>query len=538
MRYPSAAMAVCLVFVGFLVGWMPADALAQHSDREKRRRFVEGLLQTLVDSHLPPPGDPARPPVHAPPPTAAAAPPAPYDRVAVGREIEGFAGESRRLLQTLQGDWTHAGVVGPLVGETAKVHHAATALASRSRHGGQGEQIVDDYRSLNSDWRVLAHRIRETRDLSPACRTHVDTLDRHDRQLCRFLGIQAQMDRMALHRQTVALTVDLQNLSEDLEADLASSQQQGKLLGQCREVQQRAAEVTEATYGNAGHDVLQAAYREFRRAWSSLAASLRPIEIPYVQRSVRRIWQSDRLMHELLWMPYETDASHLVHMAQLLQGHIDRLYDTVSLEDLIDLPPTRQVLPTASEFYGLCEYFILCAEDKDSLDDLGRAYWDLDAAWPEFSACFASARSPDVQHTLREIEQSMTALRQLLGIPPAIDWELAQQRSARLEYLAHALERNLESTLRDAGGYSNHVRSRISAATTKSRAFCRACGELNGMIVAKAEPARLAQECGKVAGQWNGLLKDLNTVFREEDVRSSTGEIAKSLVDLQTAFGP
>jgi hypothetical protein len=514
-------------------------ASAQQPDRGRRREFVEGLLQTLIDSQLPPqqtpparvlPGQP-RPPVHLPPAGNLAE---------IRSELDGFAAESRGLLTALQGDWSRAGLVGPLIGDTAKVHHAASALAGKYRqfHLRDVTPISEDYSTLNRDWRVLAHRIRQTRNLSRACYDRVDSLTERDRRLCQLLDVEPQLDGASLLRHTAALTVDLQNLGEDLESDLPPSPERNRLLALCRQTQQGAGEVTEAVFGDAVPDVTRQSYQRFRGDWSALAAALRPVENHYVQRTVRRVWRTDRVIHELLWIPYETDPGHVVFMAQILRGNIDALYDTVSLEDLIDLPPARQVLPTASEFYGLCEYFILCAEDEDSLEDLANAYWDLDAAWPGFLACFDSAQSTHVQQTLAEIEQSMSALRQLLGIPPAVDWELAQQRSSRLEYLAHELERSLESTKQSSSKYPSHVRSRIASAATKSQSFCTSCRSLNSKIVAKTNPKQLGPACTDVAQAWSSLQKGMITVFREEDVLRSTGEIARTLVELQTTFGP
>ncbi len=511
-------------------------ASAQQPDRGRRREFVEGLLQTLIDSQLPPQQPPPRtPPLRPGPPAHETG-----KLTEVRAELDAFATESRELLNALQSDWSRADLVGPLIGDTAKVHHAATALAGKYRqfHLRDLRPIAEDYSTLNRDWRVLAHRIQQVRNLSRTCHDQVDSLNQHDRRLCELLDVEPQLDRSGLLRQAAALTIDLQNLGEDLESDLPPSPDKTRLLALCRQTQQGAGEVTETVFGRAVHDVVQQSYQKFRGDWSALAAALRPIESHYIQRTVRRIWRTDRVIHELLWLPYQTDPGHAVYMAQILRGHIDALYDTVSLEDLIDLPPATKVLPTASEFYGLCEYFILCAEDRDSLDDLAQAYWDLDAAWPEFSSCFASAKSPDVQHTLAEIEQSMGALRQLLGIPPAIDWELAQQRSSRLEYLAHSLERSLESTMQSSNQYASHVRGRIASAAKRSRAFCSSCGSLNSKIVSKTSPKQLGPECTKLAQTWALVQKDMISVFREEDVLRSTGEIARTLVELQATFGP
>ncbi len=517
-----------------LISWVADTAVAQQTDQARRRQFVEGLLQTLIDSQLPP----RQPPPPVPPPAPPLRPPSKLAEVRT--ELDAFASESRELLNALQADWSRAEPVGPLIGETAKIHHAASAVAGKYRQSPLFDlaPIAQDYGLINRDWRILAYRIQQIRNLSRRASDLVGSLNAHDQRLCRLLEVQPQLDVPSLVRQTAALLVDLQNLADDLQSDLPPSPEKSRLTTLCRQAQQGAGETAEAVSGGAAHDVIQEAYKKFRTEWSALVAALRPVDNRYVQRTVRRVWQSDRVIHELLWIPYETDRAHTIYMAQVLQGHIDTLYDTVSLEDLIDLPPARQVLPIAGEFYGLCEYFILCAEGKNSLDDLAKAYWDLDAAWPGFSDCFASAKSPEVHHTLTEIEQSMSALRQLLGIPPAIDWELARQRSSRLEYLAHALERSLESTAQSSGKYPSHVRSRITSAANRSRGFCTSCRDLNAKIVAKTSPKQLGPECTALAQAWALVQKDMISVFREEDVFSSTAEVAKTLVELQTTFTP
>ncbi len=535
-RVPGVFIWVSVVVI--LVAWGAETASAQQSDSARRREFVQGLLKTLIDSQLPPP--PTVPRTQPPPPMPPVSVRPPGELAEVLAKLESFTADSRELLAALQGDWSRTERVGPLIGDTAKVHHAASALAAKYHHSPVRDlvPVAEDYATLNRDWRVLANRIQQTRKLSQKCYDLVGALNEHDRRLCTLLEVVPQMDAAALLRHTAALIENLQNLSEDLQSDLPPSPDRIRLVSLCRKAQQGAGETTEAVSGGAAGEIIQESYGRFRSDWSALAAALHPIENRYIQRTVRRVWQTDRAIHELLSIPYQTDPAHVLYMAQVLRGDIDALYDTVSLEDLIDLPPAKQVLPTASEFYGLCEYFILCAENKDSLDDLAKAYWDLDAAWPGFSACFVSAQSPEVQRTLAEIEQSMDSLRQLLGIPPAIDWGLAQQRSSRLEYLAHALERSLESSMQTSGKYPDHVRNRLSSAADRSRSFCTSCGTLNSRIVARTSPKQLGPECTQLAQAWALVQKDMITVFREEDVLRSTAEIARTLVELQTTFGP
>lgn len=527
---------IVAVLLGVFLGVFALDADAQSGDRERRRRLVEGVLRTLIDTHLERPEEPPAPEQKKPP--LSSAEPASRELVEARSVLDSYSSESRELIRALQGDWARVPAVHPLIGDTAKIQLDAATLVNRSRQVRELESMTEDFRRLDRDWRVLAHRVQQTPDLSQSCQDRVRALDKHNRSLCKLFGVKPQLNRAALFRQTAALGAELQDLVEDIELELEPSPARAKLLAQCRRVEQEASDFTETVFGEAPNETIKQAYQEFRQSWSPFAASLRPLQVRYLQRSTQRIWQIDHALHDLLWIPYQVDPNRLVHLAQVLQGHIDGLYDSVSLDVLIDLPPATRVLPIASEFHGLCEYFILCAEDKESLRQLAQAYWDLDEAWPGFAACFRPAKDSGVQRALRDIEQSMAVLRESLGFRPETDWELAIQQSARLEYLAHELERALAPTFRTSGRYSANVRTRLASASNNARSFCTSCQTVHERIVARSDVEGIRRDCGQLATQWNALQRDLGAVFRQEDLDRSAAEITKALVGLQTSFGP
>jgi len=520
------AVVVVAVLGGLLLACGPLAAQPQPDDRSRRRDFVEGLLQNLIESQLnrlrpPPPGPPGRRP-------------APEIRQ-VQQTLAAFSQESSRLIEALEDDMKRLPGIRPVLGDALQVKAASAVLVEKSARAHDLRWIQEDAQNLDRDWRVLSYRLQQTQELSRPCLQHVDNLNKLDQTLCTLLGIQPQLDRTELIRLTAGLTADLQNLLEEIEIEMPRSPTRDQVVLEGYRARQQARLVSAAIAEPAPYDMVVAEYRRFHNLWTSLAARLRPLPLRRVERNVRRIWQTDREMSELLWIPFSVDRTQLLHLSKILVGDVDDLFDGVSLNMLIDLPAADRVLPTAGEFYGLCEYFLICVEDGQGYPELAGAYRDVEEAWPRFASCFQPLKAGEVPRLLKEIEQAVASLREALGIRPLLDVEMAMQLTALVDNLAEHFEQDVTNHFRQAGGYEKEFQTEVLQTAT---AFRQTAHHLHEAMTGGNSADHLRRDIAETSQVWDRLYGYVPKFTAEEKahLQEVAAKLGPALVKLQMLF--
>ena len=492
---------------------------------EKTQRIVSGVLQLLIDSQRP---DRGRGRLVPPPPKAS------REVQIVVDLLSGYRGEAERLAQTAQQDINQGPGLRPLIGDILTFHATAESVFHRARHMSHPAQIGDSIAQLDSTWRVLSWRLKQTRGISNPCRASVDSLDQLSTKLCELYQIQPQIDRRSLQRQADSLSFYARALVDDLEVELKRSPQRHETIHAASRIQQTAAAFADEVARQAPYDNLVVSYQYFVALWGPLARRVSTIQSRFVERNVLSIQEADQKIHELLWLTRGIDRQLLGQMTNGILAEIDHIYAAVNLNVLIQLPNAHEVPSAASDFYGCCQHFADCVRRDEPEDELVDAYGYLPDAWVSFSRLFRTLDHPQIQQSLSEIAQRLVALREPLRIPGGFDRDALRDRAATLEHDAEHLTEDFERWLRNERRFETDRRDLIEL----GKQLQSAARTLHLATVQNTPDVELQRLAGAVVAHWESLHARIEKCEAgdRDHIRELQVQISRDLIGIQAMF--
>lgn len=489
---------------------------------EKSRRVVNGILRILIESETR-----DRRPV-APPPTRVVKGTAELTRL---RPIlTGYQKESAGLYGLLQTESQRHAPTRALLPDALRFRSQSDALARRSLTITDHRQLRDDAAALDRDWRVLSYRLRQVPGLGQPCRDCIGRLDKSGTQLCDILQFEPQIDRRSLVRQSDALVIYLRGLIEDLEFELARTRGKSQLIVAAGETHQSAVDFSEAVSDGASYQKLVISYQRFLKVWVPFSRAACRIESRFIERGVLRIQQVDQSIHELLWLARQLDRDLLLQLTAGIGIEVDRIFNTVTLAMLVQLPSPEDVPNSASEFYGVCANFADYVKDQESREDLIDAYEYLPAAWVSFSRHFRSVDHPTIRRSLAEIETRLVALREPLGISGGFNLATARRHAASIQHLAEHLSDDIDEWLA-AGQYDRDRRELETLGTV----FMHSSRKLNAALAGTPHLPTIQKLCDQCVADWSqfhGRVEKCNAPDRDH-LEQIEIRITASLVELE-----
>ena len=520
----SVAVLVCL-FSGLIFHTNAASA------DEKSRKIVGGILKILVESQLRGQGDPNQQQLRpGSPPVGRATP----ELIRARESLQSFRQESITLSTLLQKDSVRNAGLTSLVGDAVQLQARADALAQRSHAVPDHRFVVQDVQRLDSDWRRFSYRLQQVPNLSQACRACIGLLDQCDSALCEALSIEPQIDRRTLQRESAALVVYLHGLSDDIDYELRRSLARNALMLKTSQAHQAAVGFSDSVSVGRPYPVLIADYQSFLRKWNPLVRELCSFESRFIERTVLRIQNVDQSVHELLWLPRGLDRELLIQLTRGITMEVDRIFDSVSLSLLIQLPNHEDVPSAASDFHGICQHFADCVEREETVDQLVDAYNYLPSAWVSFSRHFRTVSHDGIRHSLAEIESRLVALREPLGIPGGFDVNNARQRAGAIERLADHLHADIESWLRGDSKFASERKAILEHCAH----FRTASRQLHAALVHDTPEATLRGHCATIYSEWELLhrhIADCQAPDRNH-INELLIQISIELVELEAMF--
>ena len=153
---------------------------AQTPPQAGRRQFVEGLLQSLIDSQLD---------REAPPPNRSPLP-RPDDKLIAARQhLDSFSTESAELINHWSANAAQAPGTRQMLGDLIKLNATVSNVQSRAANARRVEDLAPDFVALDRDWRLMAYRMKQIEGLSPECVRCIGHLNELDTTLCGVFGI-------------------------------------------------------------------------------------------------------------------------------------------------------------------------------------------------------------------------------------------------------------------------------------------------------------------------------------------------------------
>ena len=492
---------------------------------EKTQRIVSGVLQLLIDSQRP---DRGRGRLASPPPKAS------REVQIVVDLLSGYRGEAERLAQTAQQDIARGPGLRPLIGDILTFHASTETVFHQARHMSHPSQIGGSVAQLDSTWRVLSWRLKQTRGISNPCRASVDALDQLSAKLCELYQLQPQVDYRSVQRQADSLTFYTRALVSDLELELRRSPRRHEIVHAASRAQQAAGAFAEQVAQQASYDNLVTSYQSFVSLWGPLARRVSSIQSRFVERNVLSIQEVDQNIHELLWLPRGIDRQLLAQMTNGILAEIDQIYGAVNLNVLIQLPNAHEVPSAASDFYGCCQHFADCVRRDEPEDELVDAYGYLPDAWVSFSRLFRTLDHPQIQQSLSEIEQRLVALREPLRIPGGFDRDALRDRAATLEHDAEHLTEDLDRWLRNERRFEKDRRDLVEL----GKQFQSAARTLHLAIVQNSPDVELQRLAEAVVAQWESLHARIEQCEAgdRDHIRELQAQISRDLIGIQAMF--
>jgi hypothetical protein len=519
------AAAGCVVLWGLLVC---ESASAQSDLNELLRSLIEAELQKReLNSPAPGATSPTRPGTTAAPAYGTVT----REMQQARRILVDIAQETDRLSTQLNNDSVTIFELRPLIADVLKIRARTAVISQRAMQHHDHNLIVPDLQNLERDWRMLAHRLGQIRNLDRRAVDSINRLDGYATQLASVFGMQRQVDRTSLIRHIAALTADLGNLMEDIDMELVGKPERTQLLLDGRRIEQQARQVSYTVAERGDYDPVVADYKLFQEMWYPYAARLRPYQNRYLERSVRRIDETDNAILELLFLPRRSDPQQYLHLTEMLKKDVDDFFARAPLKLLIELPNAQMVIPVANEFYGYCDHFIDCVNRNEQPAELVAAFRYIESGWREFDNVFRPINSSAAQQVLSRIERSIVDLREAMQISSGYDSRAVLELAASLDNLAGHLDLDMRTWLNRRRDLTFRAQAQRDSA-----AFAAAAHHLHEGIVNNVPVQQLQRECDVLFTDWQRLQQHIEKCDTSEraHLQSVASQISPTLVELRT----
>ena len=435
------SLLICLSALLLLTVAMPETLLAQ--DRQQRRRdLVEGLLKTLIESQLDknrPQGNRIRPGVPNARPGNLPSRPQPIQPTqamrGIRKQLASWERDSAALVTELQranaGNNRNRLYLAEAIQLTADVR----ALNSQCQRVADHRMVVDRFRSIDSQWRILNHQIRRQGGVSRECIRCLDRILGYDKKLCSLFEIQPQFDRRQLMRYCVAMASHFEHLSQDIYFDLRGVAEQKQLLSRCQtltaNINSSAALIERGSY-----DAIVRAYQQNSNEWGELRYQLAGFPSERIRRDIHSIQELGTQINELLWLPEVLDRRFLVSTIASIEKDMDRILRNVSMKQLLETNRPGVILSSAREFRSECARFSQALNANQSQQELGWSHRQFDQSWRRLHEMLHLFKIPSVNRKIDNIDEDMLAFREIFGAGPVINRQTMLQICTDLDELS------------------------------------------------------------------------------------------------------
>ena len=548
----------CLCFAFGIQSVLSAQVTDQV--RRQRREFVGGLLQTLIESQVQAqelragpsgpygPGqsgriDPRFQPRLDPRLDPRANPPRkpvpPRQPVKGTREMQhfrkslgSFGQQCDELVIALQDRRYESKQARVLLADAMQVKAQCDALIRQSSYVAEPAGIIPAYQQFDQNWRVVAHRARQLPGIEATCTTHIDQMYNLGTEICTCLDVAPSINRGKLLQLMSAMELSLQHLLQDLHYD---NRDDPKIRGLIDQGQELFSEIGHGSQlvQRESYDVLVAAYKHTSKDWRRFSRKLRPYKTERVRRGIRDIEELGRAIHEQLWLPVELDFQDLLQITRGIEGDSNRLFASITLEDLMGCPNPGQVINSAREFQLNCGTFVNSLEQR--LESWEWDYQIFNVQWQTLRRLCEPIQVPRVTRRLREIDDAMSGLNQLLGQGPAVTHHDLVGMYSELDGSFTDLDLIIRQNIANERSYERALRQDIVDRSKSLRASVHNCHQA---LLRGQSQNDLTNEFNTILTDWTALKRQSTNCNDQHRTAfaSFRREIEPVMVKLQIVF--
>ncbi|MCA9038166.1 MAG: hypothetical protein KDA91_23740 [Planctomycetaceae bacterium] len=524
LRPAAAAELGRVVLAAMLTVTIGSAALGQTDPRIGRADTnFDSLGRMLTDPGMTTPGQSIRGPgyLNSPPQVDLSK----VDQRVVANLLKEAVVESDRLYTALDADYRRNPSLRPLFQDLFKLQSQAKRLNQDLANRVPLQDVLVNFRMLDSDWRNLSHQLSQTAGLSAQTRESVDRINRIDQEVGKLFSVEPTLDRGALLSELSTMNNALRVLVDELEYDPNTDRTTQQLIVDVRKLQQQTSRIESMVWDNISHKMLVDEYTRFSLMWSTTLERLRPLgSNRYIERQVRYLVDSENKIQQLLWMENKSNRAQLKQTAVALMRDVDEFYNRTALKLLLNVREPAAALQTANDFYGTVENIKDLIDRNESDANIVDAYQYVEEYGYTFIKRFDGLNSQAARIVLREIEDGIHTLRtelNLSGTVTQIDYRSLIQLAASLENLADHMDYDVKDWL-------NKDRQSFRAeALRASQNFASRCRRLHLMVEAQEKMSTLQKEADGVYQDWLVIYRYLSQC-RTED-RTHLAQLAREV---------
>ncbi len=439
----------CTVCVGV------ASAQVSDQRRANRRTFVEGLLRGLLESQLEQAQDPRQQRPGFPRPQAQPLPavPAPGRRPTPGTINVNGGGQILTVRKTLR-DWSdecdhliddlrqiELSIPGvrPLLADALQLRVNIDLLARKAQTVPHPMYLVDDFRSVDQQWRLLNYHLQSAPAVLQKSRRGIDLCVGYDKRLGEVLGVAPQFDNQRVLQLASQLATHLDHLSQNLRYEVREQPASTNMIRQCQMllsvIQQSASVIRRGDYQAA-----TAIYQDGIGQWRQLSRQISKYPSQRLRHDVQDIESIGRQLQEQLFIPYELDREYLAQLSSNVGVSSAQVFRQITLQDLLSMENPADILVSAKTFQQQCDRFSGLIRNNGGVGQLATEFGQFESNWNGmFNQC-SSLNNPSLRLELDEINYSMQTLHEAFGTQPLLDHGSMLRVAADLEQLSHELE--------------------------------------------------------------------------------------------------
>lgn len=439
-----------------------------------------------------------------------------------------YVNASAALATGMNEDLRQAPALRPMVVRALQLNATASALAKRLDGSVSQEFLSNNLQQLDQDHRQLAFQISQLQPAPPRCKRAITDLDRIRDQVSAIYELKPRVNVRNVAELSGALNVTLDALCDDVGVELRSNPQWRRLVTDGRRVQEQCRSFRFTCTEANGRDALVDEYKQYLALWSPYADRVEGFNNQYLARQIRRAHDLNRQISQELLIPIGVDRTRARHLAELIEEELRSLYGYINLNVLTILPKAEEFPARAVALKAQTKGFCECVTNNESPAQMRKRWQALYKDWNSFSYLIDPIRNKRIRTLTQEIDGSVLALRDVLGIVPQFDRREVSRLAGSIDSLSDQMQ-----TLVARWGRRGALPRGLKNDLVKFHGLCHT---FHDACLDRGAADRLLTDCDQVVTSWRALHPRIAKCTSPEALALErlSDQVTVNLVQLET----
>ena len=439
-----------------------------------------------------------------------------------------YVNSSAALATGMSDELRSSPALRPLVARALQLNATASALARRLDDNISAEFLSASLRQIDQEHRQLEFQIGQIRPAPQRCIRDLQELSRVRDQVTALYELQPQVNLAGLTELSSALNVTLDALVEDVNVELRSNSQWRKLVQDGRRVQSQCRSFRYTCTDSNSRDAMVNGYQEYLAMWQPYADRLESFNNPYLARQVRRAHDLNRQVSQQLLIPVGVDRTRARHLSELIETELKQLYGFINLNVLANVPDVQNLPVLAASLKDQTRGFCECVTNNEGPAQMKARWNTMYASWTAFTFQLDAVKNRRIRTLMQEIDGSILALRDVLGIVPQFDRRQVTRLAASVDNLSDQMQ-----TLVARWGRRGSLPRGLKQDLVQFHDLCHC---FHDSALDREPPNQLLTDCDRVVTAWRQLNPRIAKCQTSEAVALGrlSEQVTVSLVQLET----